>query len=102
MKLQLFQNLCNWRKPNVAQSLKKNLFKEKISKKKSVRALRDALQLPILRKRGAVIREKSSLELYIAQSLVDTRSATTSKNHYHDLALVYLAQAHYASFHAYN
>jgi hypothetical protein len=62
MKLQLFQNLCNWRKPNVAQSLKKNLFKEKISKKKSVRALRDALQLPILRKRGAVIREKGSLE----------------------------------------
>ena len=47
MKLQLFQNLCNWRKPNVAQSLKKNLFKEKISKKKSVRALRDALQLSI-------------------------------------------------------
>ena len=57
MKLQLFQNLCNWRKPNVAQSLKKNLFKEKISKKKSVRALRDALQLPFFVEREPVIRE---------------------------------------------
>lgn len=97
MKLQLFQNLCNWRKPNVAQSLKKNLFKEKISKKKSVRALRDALQLPILRKRAACNQGKGSANFDLAQSLVDTRSATTSKNHFHGLVLVFQVQTHYSS-----
>ena len=94
MKLQPFHFDCNWRKLKLAQTLKKNRFKERICKKKSVRALRDALQLPILRKRAACNQGKGSANFDLAQSLVDTRSATTSKNHYPYPAFVSAVQAH--------
>jgi hypothetical protein len=49
-----------WRITKLAQTLKKNRFKEKICKKKAVRALRDALQLPFFVEREPVIREKAA------------------------------------------